>query len=919
MIDFSHASGAAIKSSAVLNLNQEFLKTCRNFSNHETMRLKTASGWEIYSYRDILEGALKISSWLRVQGFDKNNKAVILLDNSPQWVMAYFGVLLAGGVCVPLDPQLGAGDVLKFINDAGADFIFIERRLAEQASFYEKNVKKIIVLGQGPLAQGLVSFQAIMTTQDAEDIHHLPPVSEEDTAAILYSSGTTSNPKGIELSHCNLVTNFNSIQELNICDEKDVFVSILPLFHAYAFMATLVFPFLIGARIIYPRTIKSNELSEILRENGVTVMVGVPEIFSSIRRSMKEGIKNLSIPKKLFLKAATGMGQLLRKITGLNILKHLYGPFHERLGKNLRLLVSGGARLEPGVAVDFQRFGFTILEGYGLTETAPLVTLNPVRGSKAGSVGKAVAGVEVEIMNPNADGIGEIAVRGLNVMKGYYRKSKETSEVIRNGWFYTGDLGYLDSQGYLTITGRMKELIVLASGKNIFPDEIEGYYARSKFIKEVGVFLAQEELNPCLRAVIVPDFEAFKKMGSTNVREKIKWDIENISVQLPSYKRILGFVIIRDELPKTRLGKIKRYQLPEVYKKESTQNPGVSIGAQLEDGGEISESPTGQRILEFLQKELAPTGKIRATDHLELDLGVDSLKFVELVAGIEKMYGTRLADDVFKGVSTVKDLVGAVEDVLTHAAGQGEGNRSFSRDSWKEILTGFEEKQFSIIKLNSGLASRLFGYFVKTLAFLIFKTFFLFKAAGKNNLSPVGPYVICCNHASYLDAFAILCALPYSLALNTYFIGSKEIFDHPFLKWSIRLARVIPIDPSAELIKAMQASAYVLKHGKILCLFPEGQRSIDGEVKTFKKGIGILVKELGIRVVPAAIDGAFDAWPRGASLPKPHSVKVIFGKVMTAQILLSSASKFADDKKSNSIAQCIREEVLLLKQRLRQR
>ncbi|HOW35583.1 MAG TPA: AMP-binding protein [Candidatus Omnitrophota bacterium] len=917
MIDFSHASGAAIKSSFASNLNQEFLKTCQNFSSREAMRLKTASGWEIYSYRDILERSLKISSWLKEQGFGKDHKAAILLDNSPQWAVAYFGILLAGGVCVPLDPQLNAGDALKFINDAGADFIFIEKRLVEQASFFEKDVKKIVVLGPGPLARGFVSFQSIMLQPGGEDIHSLPIASERDTAAILYSSGTTSNPKGVELSQRNFVSNFNSIKELNVCSSKDVFVSILPLFHAYAFMATLVFPFFIGARIVYPRTIKSSELSGILKESGVTIMVGVPEIFSNIHRSMAQGIKDLPVSRKLFLSAATGLGQWLRKITGLNILKRIYRPFHERLGENLRLFISGGARLEPGVALGFEKFGFTILEGYGLTETAPLVTLNPPGKPKAGSVGKVVPGVEVEIMNPDADGIGEIAVRGSNVMKGYYHKPAETKEAVRGGWFYTGDLGYLDSQGYLYITGRIKELIVLDSGKNIFPEEIEGYYARSKFIKEIGIFLSPEEHGSCLKAVIVPDFEVFKEIGLINVREKIKWDVENISSQLPAYKRILGFAITKDELPKTRLGKIKRYQLPVIYRKESAQSSGMPIEAESEALDGIFESPTGQRILEFLQKELVSAGKIRATDHLELDLGVDSLKFVELVAGVEKMFGIRLADDVFAGVSTVKDLIGAIEDILAHPAAPGEGGGSFSRDSWGEILTGFEEKQFSSVELHPGFVSRLFGYFVKTLVYLVFKMVFRFTAAGRNNLSSVGPYVICCNHASYLDAFAILSALPFRLAFNTYFIGSKEIFDHPLLKWSIRLARIIPIDPSSELIKAMQASAHVLKHGKILCLFPEGQRSIDGQVKTFKKGTGILVKELGINVVPAAIDGAYEAWPRSARFPKPHPIKVIFGKPMAAQILLSSSTESAGDNKSNSIARRIREEVLLLKQQLR--
>lgn len=893
-------------------LTEKFIKTCLDFSDREAMRTRTPTGWVSFKYRDLLVNARKVAYWLKKQGFEKQQRVAIVLDNSPQWSMVYFGVLLAGGVSVPLDSQASRQDIVTFIEDSACDFAFLENRLLDLLQHHLRSVKKMIVLKKEATTQHCFSFDEMMASFSMIDTTTLETIDPEDTASILYSSGTTSNPKGVELSHKNLYSNCCGIEQLKVCSSSDIFISILPLFHAYAFMATLLYPIFIGARIVYPKTIKSAELVDILKDQGVTVIVGVPELFNNIHKSISEKMNALPLSVKTMLRIVTHLCWLLRKKTGINLSKLLYHSVHERFGTSLRYLISGGAKLDSKVGGDFEKFGFAILEGYGLTETAPIVTLNPPEKNKIGSVGKPISGVEVRIMNPDSSGSGEIAIRGPNVMKGYYQKPEETAVVIKDGWFYSGDLGYCDKEGYLYISGRLKEVIVLGSGKNIFPDEIEKYYSRSQYIKEVGVFLSQADRAESLKAIIVPDLELFRKNRQINIEEKIRWDMENISKELSSYKRVMGFAISKEELPKTRLGKIKRYQLSQIYLQESLRAKPAESQQKSKPQDPLLENPLGRRMAEFLKKELSLDRDIAASDHLELDLEVDSLTRVELIAGLEKLFHIRLPDDILREVATVTDLIGQVDRVLRMET--SEDFKETSRASWRDILRlKGDTEEFEHPLSNEEGQNRFLDYLAKALFFLILKIFCRLKVFGQEHLPPKGPYIICCNHTSFLDAFVVITGLPQSIATETYFIGLKEIFDLPAIRWSTRLARVIPIDPATELVRAMKAASYVLRNNKILCIFPEGQRSIDGEVKRFKKGVGILAKELQVPVVPVAIDGAYEAWPRTVRFPRPHPIKIIFGKPIGYRDILKSSSGEDDYKR---IADSVRERIVKLKEEI---
>jgi len=896
-------------------LNEKFLEICERFAEREAMRIKADGGWKRYTYDDLKDGALKVASWLGRQGFGRSNKAALIVENSPKWSMIYFGILLAGGVVVPLDTQARTQDIIKFLKDANVRFAFLENKLRESARELSPYVREIIIVNTQNDNIPHISFEQISIVKTSLPVSSLLPVNQEDTAALLYSSGTTAHPKGVELSHKNFYVNFSGLEKLNVCSHQDTFISILPLFHAYAFMATLIYPLFLGARIIYPNTLKSEEIVQAMRENAVTVLVGVPELFHNINKSIQTKIQSLPSFVRAGFELLTDLGWAIRKLTRINILRTIYFSVHSRFGGKVRLMVSGGAKLVPEVAVSLERLGFTMLEGYGLTETAPIVSLNPFGKQKIGSVGKPLEGVEVKIDQPDAFGAGEIIIRGENVMKGYYQKPAETAGAIKEGWFHSGDLGFVDKEGYLHISGRLKEVIVLGSGKNVFPDEIEEYYRQSPFIREVGIFMFSQEARENLRAVIVPNFDEFQKKGMLNVYERIKWDVENISKELPSYKRIMGFVLTKEELPKTRLGKIKRFQLTDIYRWEAQKETDKKVSGQpLAEGG-LLKDPIGRQVADFLKKELKCDRELLSTDHLELDLGIDSLTRVELISGLEQLFQIRMSEEVLVKVATVNDLVKTVSSLMVEQTPQEIVEKSL-KTSWAEILSVESPgEQFQHLDLDPSWISHAFGYLMRRCILFIFKIFYRIKIIDQHHLPERGPYIICCNHSSFLDAFVVICGLNDKIAMQTYFIGLKEIFVHPAIRWATRLARLIPIDASNELIKAMQSAAFLLKYNKIICIFPEGQRSIDGEVKVFKKGIGILARELSVTIVPVAIDGTYQAWPRTQKFPRPHPVKVIFGEPISMEQLLKDKSPQGMDE-YQWISGQIREEMLRLRGRI---
>ncbi|MFA5335373.1 MAG: AMP-binding protein [Candidatus Omnitrophota bacterium] len=536
------------------------------------LQIKTKDGWSALSYVPLGERAVDVSSTLLKLGMQKGDRAAILSESRPEWGIALFGIISCGGIVVPIDAKLSEKETEFILDDSGAKFIFVsERHLPAIDNIRPKlaGLKQVFLLDDSPRNDIIKIKDLKMKEGDRKYL----PLEAEDTAVIVYTSGTTGVAKGVELTYKNLMFQAKELNRLVNYTEGDNFLSMLPLNHMLEMTGGLLSPLYVGATITYCDSLKPANIIALMNETRTTVMITVPLILKIFHDGIMKKAQSLPFLQRHFFFACL---HLCRFMLRLNIKpgKAVFGRIHGQFGRHLRCFVSGGAPLDQAVEMDFNAMGFTILQGYGLTETSPVIAVNTFKELKYGSVGKPIPGVEVKLMKP--DGTfgeeGEIVTRGDHVMKGYYRNPEKTAEIIKDGWLHTGDIGKFDKDGFLYITGRIRNLIVLGGGKKVFPEEIEEVMSASPYIKEICVLgkIAAEGLKAGTEevfAVIVPNLERFEgaaKKDKELIRKKIEAEVSRLSGNLAEYKKISGLMLYFDELPKTSTRKIKRKAVVEI-------------------------------------------------------------------------------------------------------------------------------------------------------------------------------------------------------------------------------------------------------------------------------------------------------------------------------------------------------------------
>lgn len=823
------------------------------------IQMKVGDRYQQYTYRELIRMIASVARSLSEQGINKGDRVAILSENRPEWMIAYLAVVSHGAVVVPLDAQLTDKEIALLLASSASKAVFVSSATRQKLP----GSASLTIISFDP-GNSIVFDRMLVAHPEAA----LPPASTAgDLAALLYTSGTTGDPKGVMLSQGNLASNLTTVIKLNLFDHTDNLLLILPLHHTYPAMACILLPLALGATVTILNSLKGPDILACMQEAGVSVLIGVPLLFNGLRRAIFDEIRKKPAPVRALVNMFLGINNLLLRITGTNIGKALFHAVHAKFGPRFRFFASGGARLEPDVYTDMTNLGFTIIEGYGLTETSPVSAFNPLFKQKAGSIGIAVPDVEVRIENPDEHGMGELAVRGPNVMLGYYQKPQETAEVLRDGWFYTGDLGYRDRDGYFFITGRSKEMIVLPTGKKIFPDELEKFYRQIPSIKEICLIQGERGIE----AAVVPDFDYLKKMNLSNSRETIAFELEDLAKDLPPYKRITGLKIFKEPFPATRLGKLKRSKIRELYQ----QGGEPADKAVQEFDSALQSDPVTRKLLTCLEPFSAKK-VIVPDDNLELDLGLDSLARVEAVVSIEKSFGISLPDSFGSEVFTVKDAALKIKELL--ASGPLKAGERV-RTSWADILAQEPaEEARDMVRLEFGPIIKAVRYMVKLQLTLVMKSYGRLSVKGIENLPEKGPYIIAPNHLSLADVPSIIAACSWQTSSQVFFLGATEYFGGPLVSKISRTFQVIPVDMDTRLHSALQLSAYVLRRGKILLVFPEGSRSRDGGIKEFKKGVGIIAKELDLPIVPVAISGTYAMLPSGKRFPRPSKVSVSFGK-----------------------------------------
>jgi long-chain acyl-CoA synthetase len=813
--------------------------------------------WESLKYGEFLEMAGAVSSRLILMGLRRGDRVCIIAENGPEWCAAYLGVLMAGSVAVPVDVRTTAEEIGNILADSDSRVAITGGEAAREASSAcLRRGLRLIELGsmRWRPRRGFSGGSPEPAGGAGGD--------EEDTAALLYTSGTTGSPKAVVLTHGNFLSDARAIVDAGLLTERDNVLSVLPLHHTYAFMTTFVVPMLGGARVTYPAGLKGPEMVSAAVATGVTILVGVPQLLELMRDRIIKRIHERPAPLGWLMMRMIGLSGYLRRNADINLMGRL---MKNPMGGQFRLIASGGARLDPAVMRDLEALGFTVLEGYGLTETSPVVALNPLRKRKPGSVGRPLPSVEIKVLDPSESGEGEIAIKGPMVMRGYYRKPAETEAAFRDGWLRSGDLGRIDDEGYVFITGRLKEIIVLPSGKNVYPEEVEKHYLRIPLIREICVTTYRGGLH----AVVVPDLVRAKAEKVGNINESLKWLINSSSRGLPPHMRLTGYSLSAGPLPRTLLGKLRRFMVAERLEGMMGGKPAEgrvpSLGAPALD-------ETGRAVARALESLAAEGTAISPSSNLELDLGLDSLKRVELLVSLERSLERCLPESLLAEVHTVGELIERLKESPPSAGvagGPEEGleellSRSPSAEEMKRVGLG-----------GRGLPWPVFPLLVLALRFPL-KAVFRLRVAGLENLPPA-PFIMAANHSSYIDGFVIGAVLPLRALRSLYFQGDRKIFNRRFFSRFARLAHVISIDPDASLGTALRLSAHVLRSGRELFIFPEGGRTFDGELMPFRKGVGILALRLGVPVVPVKIEGTYEVFPRHRRWPRPGRVVVTFG------------------------------------------
>jgi len=851
-----------------------FVECAERWPSNVALELQRHDHLESCTYGELHRMAQSVARWITERNFPRGARLAILADNHPRWVAAYLGIIASGCVAVPLDTALHADQVSKLLKDSGTSAVFVDAKHVPVAHPAAAELKLGLILTDPdrvtqPLhEQWLADLPAIFAAGPGG--FKPAPVDVNELASLLYTSGTTADPKGVMLTHANFLGEVVAVFDWVDLGPSDALLGVLPLFHVLALMANLLLPLVKGSRVVYIETLNTTELMRALSERNITAFAVVPQFYNLIHERIFQEVKKRGPLTRKIFGAMVVLNRVLRKV-GINAGPVLFRKVHNTLGPKMRYLATGGSRFDPRVAHDFYDLGIDVMQALGLTETAAAIFVNSPNDIVIGSCGKAMKGVEARIVDPQPqeDGppVGEVAVRGAVVMKGYWNRPDATAAVLRDGWLYTGDLGYFDSRGNLFLTGRKKEVIVLSNGKNVYPEEIEAHYLKSPFIKEIAVMGLEGspgEGGDRLHAVIVPNFDALRQRKVVNSREVIRFDIEGLSPQIASTKRIGSYEIWNEDLPRTTTRKIKRFEVEKRVKANRGKRPAddSELPAEKplsEDEAAWLDRPEVLRGLKILRESArtAPAN-LRPTHNLELDLGLDSMQRVEVLSRLEEELGGNVEESQLAQIYTVRELLDAVLD--SAAAGGASARVTFA--GWKAILAE-EPTDPEVLALRGPHPAFNFWYSLSRVIQMTSRDLFRLRVGGLERLPLKGPYILSSNHQSYIDPVVLSGVLPKEILEKSFAVGTSDIFGEGLMRKLARWLRVVVLDPDANLIPAMRAGAFGLREGCVLILYPEGERSIDGTPRIFKKGAAILSIHMQVPIVPVAIDGFYESWPRG--------------------------------------------------------
>ncbi len=804
---------------ASLETVDQLVLSLSQFGATTAFRQRTEFRTFSWTYSRISTDALGMAVFLQRQGLHPGDKLIIWALNGPQWGSIFLGCILSGVVAVPLDLRFSETFVRDVGKEVEARLVFRTRYKPDPglgaSQFFTEDLYKLLV--------------------EVDPGQYRPPsIGPNTMMEIIYTSGTVARPKGVILTHQNIVSELRVLEPVLPPESEYRFLSLLPLSHILEQMAGLFVPLSRGATVVYLDTLKPSSILEALQQEHITDIVLVPRLLQLLRNRLQREVDERKLLRPLFPRLLASSSTLPPAARRL-----LFWPIRRQLGGTLKHIVSGGAALDPEVEGFWDNLGIIVLQGYGLTETASAVTCNRLGARRIGSVGQVLANQEARIA-PD----GEILVSGLNVTPGYHANERENAAAFEDGWLKTGDMGVFDSEGFLFIKGRKKDVIVTSAGLNIYPEDIEGVLNHLPGVREASVI----EWRGTVHAVLLLDRAADPRSV-----------VEQANRELDPSQQIQGFTVWPfEDFPRTPTLKARKRDLLDFLRRQ-------------EAGKEFPPPPIGRMTrLHQLIARVSPVGPtaIRPEATLGLDLKLGSIDRLELVSLIEQELGIDLPDELVTAETTVAQLDRAL----------AERPRRVKRLS------------FPVWSLNP-LTATVRELAQQLLLFPLLGLLLHTTVDGIGNLKLVsGPVIFASNHQSYLDAPAILMSMPrvwrHRLAVAAwleYFEASGKPWPERALRrflyyLAIVLTNIFPLPQQRLFRESIKYTGRLVDHNWSILIFPEGQRTTTGEMLPFREGIGLLASLLQVPVIPVGLTGLYAIYGPSKILPTAGNVRVRFGK-----------------------------------------
>lgn len=776
-----------------MTLKELIQTSVKEFSDKPFIIDKGEYSKNIYTYQQIYEKSLKIISCFKKQGISKNDKIITFMPNSSDYVAVMWACALSGVILVPIDVNSQTNFLEKIYSTIKAKLAFcsVYKSSQKTKNYFVEEIENI--------------YEQYPAKESTEKI------TSQDIFEIVYTSGTTSDPKGVILTQENLYQNVIASADVIISNIKNAStLSILPLSHLFEQNCGLFIPTLLGAKITYLSSKKTSKITEAIKEEEINTIISVPLFLDMLKQKIISEAQKQNHDIEILLKGYRY--SILKKLIFRKIKNKLYP---------LQTLIVGGSSLSPETEKFWKGLGFNVLQGYGLTETSPVLTCNSIKDYKESSVGKPLNNIEIKIID------NEILAKGKNVFSGYYNNPEETKKTLENGWIKTGDLGKIDKDGFLFITGRKKNVIISPSGLNIYPEDIEKEINKNIAIKDSVVLGLNNGKD--LTAVILCKNKINEEEFKKQINEK-----------LPENQKLTKIIIWPEQdFPRTTTMKTIRREIESYVNTKKLTSTNTNSDDKL------------KRLISIICK--TNESKIKESTRLK-DLGLDSIKRIELVTKIEEQFNIDFDETSINEKTTITNL----------------------RTS---IKTSSSDKSTSQINL---LNSRLFNpirFLLQEVSFLGLSMFYRIKLSGKENL-PKEKCILIANHTSMLDTFAIYKALPFSYRFNTCPAAAKDFFfKNKIVGLLGKLTfNIFGFSRKEDTKQSLKDFGKLTDTNHNILIYPEGTRSRTGKLAEFKEGIGIIAREISIPIVPIKIKGLYEVLPTGNYWPKFGKVEIKIGK-----------------------------------------